>query len=119
VDCDPSYGTKVEQNGSKYRSRKVQVKVLRYYFDVDDGEDFTRDRDGVDLPDADEVRRMAVSLLPNLARDELPDGDKHVFSVKVRTEEGYCVYHATLSLIAEWLDHPGSGAEASSRRPGT
>ena len=55
-----------------------------------DGERKTRDDQGADLPD--------------LAREELPDGDRRVFLCKVRDENGTVMFIATLSLVVEWLD---------------
>ena len=77
----------------------------RYYFDTIDGDLSVRDAEGVVIDDPEEVRRRAVSALPELARDDLPDGaDDHVFIVRVRDEDGRHVFHATLSLVTDWMD---------------
>ena len=74
----------------------------RFYFDIDDGIQRTRDDEGTVLPDLETVRREAISVLPDLAREELPDGDNHIFSCNVRDESGAVIFTASLSLKAEW-----------------
>jgi hypothetical protein len=75
----------------------------RYFFDVDDGESRTRDDYGLELHDLEEVRKKAVSILPDVAREELPDGDRRVFVCQARDESGTVLFMATLSLVAEWI----------------
>lgn len=82
----------------------------RFYFDIDDGEQCHTDSDGVELGNLQEVRNTAVSILPDVAREELPDGDRRVFVCKARDESGKIVFIATLSLVAEWIGGPdGAG----------
>ncbi len=76
----------------------------RFYFDIEDGPSRARDDDGTMLPDAEEARKAAIGLLPNIARDELPDGDRRNFVATVRLEDGRVIFRATLSLVAEWLE---------------
>ena len=80
----------------------------RYFFDIDDGERASIDTDGIDLPDRKSVRVQAIGVLPDIARDELPDGDTRVFACSVRDETGKAIYQAKLSLEAGWLDGSGS-----------
>jgi hypothetical protein len=75
-----------------------------FYFDIDDGERFTRDEQGLDCPDRKAARDYAIGVLPDLAREALPDGDRHEIVVTVRDESGRNVFRAVLSLVAEWLD---------------
>lgn len=75
----------------------------RYFFDVDDGESRTHDSYGLELHDLAEVRKKAISILPDVAREKLPDGDRRVFVCQVRDERGTVIFIATLSLVAEWL----------------
>jgi len=77
---------------------------MRYFFDIDDDRRLIRDRDGHEFQTRQEVRNAAIVALPDIARDELPDGDRRVFTVKVRDGTGKFVFEATLSLIATWLD---------------
>jgi Domain of unknown function (DUF6894) len=76
----------------------------RYFFDVDDGGDAQRDEVGTDLGSLDEVRAEAISLLPNIARDEVPDGDNQTFAVLVRDDSGRPIFEASLVLSARWLN---------------
>ncbi|MER2264443.1 DUF6894 family protein [Methylobacterium oxalidis] len=70
----------------------------RYFFDVHDGgPEF--DDTGTELSGPDEARAKARSLLPDIAREEIPkNGDQRTFTVMVRDESGHPVYSATLSF---------------------
>lgn len=76
---------------------------MHYYFDTDNDDRVSHDERGQDHPDPESMRDAAISVLPDLARDDLPNGDRRVFTVKVRDESGHYVFQATLSLIATWL----------------
>ena len=79
----------------------------RYFFDTKDGGLAVRDDEGHELPDAATVRRMAIEALSDLASDDMPeDGDRHVVFVRVRDERDHIVFHASLSLVADWIDEP-------------
>jgi hypothetical protein len=78
----------------------------RYYFDFRDGETDARDEVGLTFKDLKEARDAAIKLLPDVAHEELPDGDQHVFSVRIRDESGRYLFFATLSLIAQDLAQP-------------
>lgn len=75
----------------------------RFYFDVFDGTRTTTDQDGIVVADIGEVSALAVEALPEIARDQLPNGDHLSFAVTVRTEDGTPIFKATLSLSSEWL----------------
>lgn len=77
--------------------------MTRYYFDVFDGHAITRDQVGFEIDDTRQVCRLAVDALPDLAREQLPDGDQATFSVTVRNDGGAAVFRATLMFVAEWL----------------
>ena len=74
----------------------------RYYIDSDDGDLRDIDDDGFDLPGPAEAREMAIDVLPDMAREKLPDGDRRTFSVQVRDERGTVLYSAELALVGEW-----------------
>ena len=78
--------------------------MARYFFDIDDGDQVTWDTDGVECSSREEIRRRATGVLPEVARDELPDGDFRQFWVKVRNEQGQYVFEASLVLRAGWID---------------
>jgi len=75
----------------------------RYYFDFRDGEEDALDEVGLIFENPKEARSAAIKLLPDVAHEELPDGDQHVFSVRVRDETGRYIFFATLSLFAQDL----------------
>ena len=79
--------------------------VPRYFFDIDDGDRRTLDDQGFDLPGLRETRDEAIRVLPDIARDVLPNGDHRSFIVTVREEGGLPIFKATLSLVAEWVQH--------------
>ena len=70
----------------------------RYYFDVHDGERFTRDEDGLELDDIDAARREATQTLSDISGDGLPDVDRREFVVGVRDGEGTYLLHAVLTF---------------------
>jgi glycine/D-amino acid oxidase-like deaminating enzyme len=75
----------------------------RYFFDTHDG-GTVKDDTGTEFPDLDAVRKEAMRLLPDIARDEVPrDGDHRTFVVLVTDEDGRPVYSATLSYTGLWL----------------
>jgi hypothetical protein len=76
--------------------------MSRYFFDTDDGDFRSQDDEGMELPDAEAARLAALDVLPDMARDKLPDGDRRSFSVRVRDEAGAVLYSATLDLVGEW-----------------
>lgn len=75
----------------------------RYYFDTFDGTELCRDDDGIEFGNESDMRYAALDALPEIAGEELPDGDHRVMWVKVRDGAGADVFRATLSLKAEWL----------------
>ena len=77
----------------------------RFYFNIHDGERFTRDGDAHLCQSHKAMRDAAIKVLPDIARDELPDGDQRNFTVKVRDESGHFLLEATLSLTVNRLKH--------------
>ena len=74
----------------------------RYFIDVTDAGKQTRDEHGADFADDQEARDQAVALLPHMAKEELPDGDRHEFVATVRNAAGDVVYEASLALYGRW-----------------
>jgi hypothetical protein len=81
--------------------------MAKYFFDINDGENRHCDADGLELADREAARREAISTLPDVAREELPDGNERTFVCLVRDESGNTIFEARLSLHAEWLDQQG------------
>lgn len=75
-----------------------------YYFDIDTGDGLAPDHDGVDLPTRQDVRRAAMAVLPAMASDMVPNGDKEHLLVVVRDGDGHAVFEATLTIEASWVD---------------
>jgi hypothetical protein len=75
----------------------------RYFFDLHDGEYFTQDNTGLLCSSLADVSDQAVSVLPDIARDELPDGPARTFWVRVRHEDGRYIFRASLALVSAWI----------------
>lgn len=75
----------------------------RYYFDVRDGQGFHRDEFGDEFGSFDAARHQAQSLLPHIAREEMPDSDQHCITCEVRDDTGRVVYRGELTFEGRWL----------------
>lgn len=75
----------------------------RFFFDIDDGEDFTSDEEGMFCGTLKDLSYQAVDVLPDIAREELPNGPRRTFLVKARDETGQYVFRATLTLASAWI----------------
>jgi hypothetical protein len=84
--------------------------VPRFFFDIHDGEDFTPDREGLDLDDLEAAKAEAKRTLPEIVKDEMPDGDRRDFTVDVKDAAGQIVWWVTLSLVVE---SPSQGSTAN------
>lgn len=69
----------------------------RYFFDVSDSQGFHRDEIGDDYANFEEARDQAQMLLPDIAREELPDGELHTITCDVRDEADRVVYRGKLT----------------------
>ena len=78
----------------------------RYYFDIIDNGVMSRDEFGVELASFEEARDQAQSLLPDIARAELPDGDQHTFVCDVREETRGLIYRGSLMYQGTSLANP-------------
>ena len=84
--------------------------MTRYFFDLQDGTGFHRDEIGEDLTSFEEARDQCQSLLPDIAREELPDGDLHTITCQVRDEAGRVVYRGELTYRGARLAGDDSGS---------
>lgn len=69
----------------------------RYYFDVNDSSGFHRDEVGDEFASFEDARTQCQSLLPDIAREELPDGDLHTVTCNVRDDTGRIVYRGEIT----------------------
>lgn len=69
-----------------------------YFFDLRDGKNHTIDDFGTEFDRLEEARNYAISLLPDIAREELPDGPRRNFACNVRDKDGNIVYEAVLKF---------------------
>jgi len=71
----------------------------RFFFDTFNGERLQPDETGQVLSDIEAAKSEAQMVLPDIARDALPDGNYRTFVVNVRDEAGQTVVRAALSLV--------------------
>ena len=81
----------------------------RFFFDIHDGEAFTPNREGLELEDLEAAKAEAKKTLPEIVKDEMPDGDRRDFTVDVKDMAGQIVWRVTLSLVVE---SPSQGSAA-------
>ena len=62
-----------------------------FYFDVDHNGEKQADDDGTECVDLHHVKQEAIRALVEMVNDELPDGDHHSLSIKVRDDGGTTV----------------------------
>jgi hypothetical protein len=72
--------------------------MLRYFFDIRDGDRVLRDETGVELDGIERVEQQAARALSDMARDTLPCGAHHDFVVNMRDDGGRPVLRASLSF---------------------
>ncbi len=75
--------------------------MSRFFFDINDGKKFTPDREGMELEGLEASKDEAKKALPDIVRDEMPDGDRRDFTVDVKDVAGRIVWRVTLSLAVE------------------
>ena len=74
----------------------------RFFFDISDG-GLTVDDTGTEFPSAHAARDAAIKTLPDVAQDEIGEGQSREVLVLVRNEEGRAIFSASLTLTAKWL----------------
>ncbi len=72
--------------------------MARYFFDLTDGAGFHSDNVGDEFDSFEEAKAQAQSLLPDIARAELPDGELHIIQCDVRDDTGRIVYQGKLTF---------------------
>lgn len=69
----------------------------RFFFDVRDAKGLHRDVIGEEFESFEDARQQAQALLPDIAREELPDGEYHLILCDVRDEDDRTVYRGEIS----------------------
>ena len=82
----------------------------RFFIDTSDQQRFVRDDDGYEFATPEEAGQAAISVLPEMARDALPEASSSAFLALVRDEQGRNVLQASLSLAVVWLNNPISSS---------
>lgn len=77
--------------------------MARYFFDLHDGDGPIRDNEGMELASRADVLREMARILVDIARDELPTGERTIISLTVRSEERP-ISVASLAFSNEWLE---------------
>ncbi|MCJ2103942.1 hypothetical protein MKK70_00790 [Methylobacterium sp. E-041] len=98
-------GAPIASHGLPIRSpasRPSETTLPRYFFDIADG-DLRIDETGPECADLDAVRSAAMQILPEIARFEIGNGDRHTFTVIARDVGRRPVFTTTLSLTGLWL----------------
>jgi hypothetical protein len=80
-----------------------RAKGRRYFFQTSSNGLVTDDPDGLIFETPTSMRDAAISTLPHMALDALPDGETHEFAIYVHDDTDRPVFRATLSFRAEWL----------------
>lgn len=78
---------------------------LYFFDDTFENGQYSPDDLGLLCSSLPKARMEAMKALPSIANDEIPrDGDRQVFTVLVRNEDGEAVYSATSTFAKLWLD---------------
>lgn len=62
--------------------------MIRYYFDIRDGDTLYADEEGLELDDQTAAEVEAANVLAGLARDLSPQGERNHMAIEVRTSAG-------------------------------
>jgi hypothetical protein len=73
-----------------------------YYFDVYDGETYSRDEEGRMFASREAARLEAMEALPHLIADGLLDREQREVFADIRDASGRIIYTAILSVVEEW-----------------
>jgi hypothetical protein len=81
--------------------------MARYFFDFYENGVRTADEVGTDCSGIQAAKSEAISALVAIAKEALPDGDHHVFTVKVRNDAGEMVLQVSIRFDVEvGMDKP-------------
>lgn len=77
---------------------ELGIAVSKFFIDTSDQDSFIRDETGYEFEDEQAAKAAAIDALPDMARDELPDGDARSFTTIIRDEAGKPILQASLTL---------------------
>jgi hypothetical protein len=72
--------------------------VPRIYFDVREGNGFTRDDVGLELAALDAAKFAAATAAAEMGRDRLPKGDAREVTIEVKDENGFLLLTVTVAM---------------------
>ena len=77
--------------------------MTRYFFDVSDTGVMQKDDEGTEFSNLEDVRKAAMRLIADVAREAIPEkGDQRSFVVVVTDENRSSIYSATLTYTGLW-----------------
>lgn len=79
-------------------STKGGVALPRFFFDVREGADFIRDREGQVMADLEAAEEEAMRAAASMARDALPFGRTRSVTIEVSDGEHKPVFCVTVSM---------------------
>ena len=74
----------------------------RFFFDITDG-GLILDDVGTEFPNVHAARDAAIKVLPDVARDEIGEGQSREIMVLMRDDADKALFTAALTLTAKWL----------------
>jgi hypothetical protein len=77
--------------------------VPRYFFDLRDGDMFSRDHEGTELDGVEAARREAAQTLAQMGKDVLPEAVHRELAIEVRTDGPEPLLRAVLVYRVEVL----------------
>ena len=83
--------------------------MTRFFFDTFDGQEWIRDNDGVECGSGEIAVQEAQDTLPDIVREELPDGRAPTIWVRIRDEANQVVGVVSLSMNANGSGNGGYG----------
>jgi hypothetical protein len=91
--------SEVSGTGQKGEARRCTLRPMtRYFFDIHDGPNSSRDEDGEELATLEDAESEAVRALADLSRNRLRNGGKTKLVIDVRDDTGKVVLSTSLTF---------------------
>jgi hypothetical protein len=78
--------------------------VPRFYFDVREGDSFTRDTDGLEFNSLNAAEYEAARAAAEIGREDLPTGKAREVTVEVRDEHGQQVLTVAVAMTVRRMN---------------